>query len=265
MWAARLIAETEAVRQESVMGTACNGESRPDAIYYGHQIKDLKTLMRNTFLPLVSLSCFSFLFSFFLLPLFYFKLKPQSALSFYPSVFPSVTKTYTLSNMPSFSALSLLQADVVCPTNQTSGTPQLAKSGSVVTFEGLLDHKAVSQWVSSEVTLSTGPEGRSPSTARHQKNCGWGRNTLTITHSYRIQHALSLKGSAAAAATWHHTPRPARVCVCVWLCWFLNVTISASDVWCPTVTTWVMGLRTQICDVTLTTVTWKWTCISHFH
>ena len=42
---------------EGLMGTACDRESRPDAIYYGHQIKDLRMLMRNTFLPPV-FTCF---------------------------------------------------------------------------------------------------------------------------------------------------------------------------------------------------------------
>lgn len=36
----------------SVMGMACSGDRRPDGFYYGHQIKDLRTVMRNTFFAL---------------------------------------------------------------------------------------------------------------------------------------------------------------------------------------------------------------------
>lgn len=67
---------------ESVIRTVCNGESRPDVIYYSYHIKDRKLLMRNTF-------------KFFLLPCFYFGLFLHSVFQSIAAVSPTFTQKHS--------------------------------------------------------------------------------------------------------------------------------------------------------------------------
>lgn len=163
------------------MGTACNVESRPDAIYYGHQIKDLRTLMRNTFLPPVFM-CVGFFLFVFLLD-FYFHLFLQSILLSFISLFFPLSQTHTVKHVSVTllvaSRFSVLVKHLVPQSHKLQNQALMTSEGlfnhsgleRVTSVHSYMDlythihtHRAVMQWVSSEV----GPEGHGPFTGRKQ-------------------------------------------------------------------------------------------------
>lgn len=178
------------------------------------------------------------------------------------SVFPSVTNTNTHCQtcFPSLS-LCLLQADLLClsniwyhrATNCRKGLwwHLMGRSNTAVRKE---IHLCTCTWTHTHTQACvavgqlwgcflhwTGGPWSFYSTA--PENCGWGQNTLTITHGSKIQHALSLQGSTAA--TWQYTPRPTRSLW--WECLVCNLTAVIANcddlwrLWCliGSVVTWV--------------------------